>query len=402
MINKKEVKIAYFMLPLLTQGAGAEKYFVEAARNLAEDDFFDVDVITLDEKSFSVFARIIHILSHGNFFGRIDITGRETESNVKRKLGGAMWRKVSWNDLGKVLSTYDLIYSKNELVDLFALKKIGYKKLPPVVVGVHTPIYYPITDSVLSKLHNLFYLGFLYKYLLCGVSCIHLSNKFTKKLVDDKFKIKSSLIYYPFASKPVAKSAKENSSSITFPISKTNICVVSRLADQKGIDILCRVIDELAEDKLISSKIQLNIFGSGDENNEKMVEELSKRHQFVKNYGHIENTLVPNILSKQDLFISTAKWETLPYNVLESQAVGLPVVAFDIPGPNDIIVNGITGILVEPKNEKEFLTAIKDIVYGEKIFLKKDIIANVDRKFDPDQIYHKIKKLFIGIIKDKS
>lgn len=387
------------MLPLLTQGAGAEKYFIEAAKNLA-DQGVPSEVITLNEKSFRTFARIVHILTHGNFFGKIDISGRESEANVVKRLGRAKWRKISWKNLGTVLSKYDVIYSKNELVDLFTLKKIGYGKLPPVVVGVHTPIYYPITDTTLSKIHNLLYLGYLYKFLLKGVSCIHLSNKFTKELVDRHFKIKSSLIYYPFSSKLILASAKENRYKTEFPKNRINIVFVSRLADQKGIDILGRVVDNLAQDPEITSKIKINIFGSGDEKNENIVKNLAKKYSFVKYFGHVENKLIPNILSRQDLFITTAKWETLPFNVLESQAVGLPVIAFDIPGPNDIIRNGKTGILVKTKDEGGFLKAIKDFVSSQHLFAKKDIIGHIDRKFNPEKIYSDLTKLFENTIKN--
>lgn len=394
----KKRKVGFFMLPLLTQGAGAEKYFIEAAKNLASQGISS-DIITLNEKSFRTFARIVHVLTHGNFFGKIDISGRESEANVAKRLGKAKWRKTSWKNLGAVLSDYDVIYSKNELVDLFALKKIGYKKLPPVVVGVHTPIYYPIANTVLSRLHNLLYLGYPYKFLLGGVSCIHLSNKSTKELVDRRFKINSSLIYYPFSSKSVLASSKEHCYKKEFPKNKINIIFVSRLADQKGIDILGRIIDNLAKDKITTSKIRVNIFGSGDERNEKIVKTLARKYSFVKYFGHVENKLIPNILSKQNLFFTTAKWETLPFNVLESQAVGLPGIAFNIPGPNDIIVNGKTGILVEPSNEKEFLRAIKDFIFGKRLFNRKEIIDHLDQKFNPKKIYSELVTLFDNTIR---
>jgi glycosyltransferase involved in cell wall biosynthesis len=47
------------------------------------------------------------------------------------------------------------------------------------------------------------------------------------------------------------------------------------------------------------------------------------------------------------LFISMSRKEGLPYSVLDAMARGVPVIASDIPGHRDLIVNGETGFLVD-------------------------------------------------------
>ncbi len=389
----KNKKIALFMLPLLTQGAGAEKYFIELARNLAQKGI-TVDVLTLDENFFKKFARLLHIFYAGDFFGKIDISGRESEETVKENLGNARWIKSSFKDLKKKLNDYDVIYSKNEIVDLFLLKMAGYKKLPPIIVGVHTPIFYQLTDSFFSKLHNFLYQSFLYKWLLRGVSCVHLSNKFTKDLVSEKFKIKTRLIYYPFSVDDIKKRALEAVCNHEFNGKKLNIVFIARLSEQKGINDLATIINELSQSKEVADRMCMNIFGSGGKKEEDIVSDLSKKYEFVKYFGHIENKYVPSVLLNNDLFISTAKWETLPFNVLEAQAMGLPVIAYDIPGPSDIIVNNITGYLV--KSKEEFLDKISK--FKKDDFDKEKISEHIKNKFDPDIIYEKI----LGMFEDNS
>lgn len=387
----KNKKIALFMLPLLTQGAGAEKYFINLAKNLSERGI-QTDVITMDEQFFKKFARLLHIFTHGNFFGKIDISGREKEEAINNQLGEAKWIKVSWKNLKKTFNNYDIVYSKNELVDLFLLKMIGYEKIPPVIVGVHTPIFYPSTKSFFSKLHNFLYLGLSYRWLLRGAKCMHLSNKFTKDLVDSKFDIKTELIYYPFSGEYLTENVEKYISKIAHDETRKNIIFVARLSEQKGIDALVEIIRSIAKKKEINNEIKINIFGSGDEKSESKVRALVKKYSFVEWYGHIENKYVPGILKKHDLFITTAKWETLPFNVLEAQAMGLPVIAFDIPGPNDIISNGYTGFLV--KDEDEFVKKIISIVSGDVIFDGRRIIQNMEEKFNPDKIYSELLSMF--------
>jgi glycosyltransferase involved in cell wall biosynthesis len=387
----KDKKIALFMLPVLTQGGGAEKYFIDLARNFSERGI-QTDIVTMNEKFFRKFGRVLHIFRFGNFFGKIPLAGREKEEFIRKQLGKAEWIKASWSDLKKCLGKYDIIYTKNEIVDLLLLKLKGYKKLPPIIVGVHTPIFYPNSKSFFSKLHNFLYQGFFYKWLLGGVRCVHLSNKFTFALVKKKFRVRSELVYYPFSCELIQKASEEIKSDIHFDENKINIVFISRLTEQKGIRSLAEIINRLAEKEEIVGKISMHIFGIGDEENENIVKFLKNKYPFVNYYGHVENRFIPNILSRQNLFITTSKWETLPFNVLEAQALGIPVVAFDIPGPSDIIVDGKTGFLV--KDENEFAEKIIQLALGKADIGREEIIKNIEHKFNPDKIYSQLAVMF--------
>lgn len=60
--------------------------------------------------------------------------------------------------------------------------------------------------------------------------------------------------------------------------------------------------------------------------------------------GRVSN--VSEFLAAGDVFLSTASQEGLPRNVMEAMAAALPVVAYDIRGCNDLIVDGLNGFLV--------------------------------------------------------
>jgi glycosyltransferase involved in cell wall biosynthesis len=60
--------------------------------------------------------------------------------------------------------------------------------------------------------------------------------------------------------------------------------------------------------------------------------------------GRLSN--VANYLAASDAFLSTASQEGLPKGVMEAMAAGLPVVAYDVRGCNDLVVDGETGFLV--------------------------------------------------------
>lgn len=389
-----KLKIALFMYPLLTEGGGAEKYFIELANHLSEKKDIKADVVTMDVKFFKFLTFLLNFYWFRPF-AKINVSGREKEADVRKRLGKARWIKSSVLDLRKNLKQYDIIYSKNEIVDLLLLKAVGYKKLPPIVVGVHTPVFYPQTNSFNSKLHNYFYGGRLYRFLLNGVALVHASNKFTASFLEKRFAVKTQLIPYPFSAPAQAKGLKETANKYHAP-GKFNIIFAGRLGEQKGVDLLPEIASQISLNNL-SDKVCLNIFGSGEPFWNERLRELAQKRSWVRYYGHVEHKLMLAILEKQDLLISPSRWEVLPYNILEAQAAGLSVLAFDIPGPQDIIVNGKTGFLV--KNKKEFLNKLVKLAKEGKHLSSKEVRENISRKFNPDKIYKDILKMFLKVKK---
>lgn len=69
--------------------------------------------------------------------------------------------------------------------------------------------------------------------------------------------------------------------------------------------------------------------------------------------GWLEHAQAVERLRQLDVFIHFARWDALGSVILEAMACGLPVIAADIPGCRDTVVEGETGFLV--KSEKELL-----------------------------------------------
>ena len=54
------------------------------------------------------------------------------------------------------------------------------------------------------------------------------------------------------------------------------------------------------------------------------------------------------MLAAADIFALPSHFEGLPMSVIEAMLTGLPVVATDIRGPREQVVDGETGLLVPP------------------------------------------------------
>jgi glycosyltransferase involved in cell wall biosynthesis len=66
-----------------------------------------------------------------------------------------------------------------------------------------------------------------------------------------------------------------------------------------------------------------------------------------------------------DLLVVPSREDNMPLTAMEGQSCGVPVVAFDIGGMSDIVVNGDTGALVSRGNTPELGAAISHLLKDE-------------------------------------
>ncbi|MGA8027360.1 MAG: glycosyltransferase family 4 protein [Bryobacteraceae bacterium] len=75
---------------------------------------------------------------------------------------------------------------------------------------------------------------------------------------------------------------------------------------------------------------------------------------------------VPELLAQTDLFILASKQETLPISILEAMRAGLPVIASDVGGISEEVIDGETGLLV-PSGSVEALSAALERLLSDKM-----------------------------------
>ena len=79
-----------------------------------------------------------------------------------------------------------------------------------------------------------------------------------------------------------------------------------------------------------------------------------------------------------DVVVLPSYDEGLGRVLLEAQAMGKPVIAYDVGGINAALINGKTGYMVKKGNAEELFLKIKDLLINERIRLE---MGREGRKF---------------------
>ncbi|MBK1849821.1 glycosyltransferase family 4 protein [Marinobacter sp. 1-4A] len=127
---------------------------------------------------------------------------------------------------------------------------------------------------------------------------------------------------------------------------------IGQMIPRKGIPDLIEVFDQLYKQE---PDIQLQLLGDGSQRQELEAQaaELSSA-KAVEFLGFRSDRL--ELLSKFSLFVMTSSLEGIPRCMMEAMAVGIPVVAYDIPGVDQLVEHGKTGLLA-PFGDKTALEA---------------------------------------------
>jgi len=136
--------------------------------------------------------------------------------------------------------------------------------------------------------------------------------------------------------------------------------------DEVAFAFLARFIDEKRPEWVVRAAAQLPLdlpvrfimAGEGPlaDSVEGLVRELGVSHR-VSLLGFREDT--PMLLAAADCLVAPSKREGLPIAFLEAMAAGRPVIATDVGGVSELVVDGETGILVAPSDFGGFVGAIE-------------------------------------------
>ena len=128
------------------------------------------------------------------------------------------------------------------------------------------------------------------------------------------------------------------------PPGRVVVIAVSRLVRSKGYPELVAAMAELpaAELWVIGERLRSD---RGDDMDALFA--ASGLGARLRRLGYRDD--VAALLAAADIFALPSYFEGLPMSVIEAMLTGLPVVASDIGGPREQVADGVTGLLVPPR-----------------------------------------------------
>lgn len=163
------------------------------------------------------------------------------------------------------------------------------------------------------------------------------------------------------------------------------IISAGRLVPWKGFATLIKIMEKLPDWKL-------TIAGDGPIKNElkDLISSLGLEDR-VKLTGIIPREELLVELKDSDLFILNTSFESFSFQTVEAMHLGVPVIITNIGNLREIAENGKEGILVDPNDEGQILSAIKKI--DEDSNFRHSIIDNAKRKSEKFSIKNTLDRL---------
>jgi glycosyltransferase involved in cell wall biosynthesis len=162
--------------------------------------------------------------------------------------------------------------------------------------------------------------------------------------------------------KPMGKENARN--LLNLPLDKNIILFVGALRSIKGVNYLIE-----AAKKFVDIDTELYMVGRDDglkKSLVKMAQEL-KIIDFIKFIGPVNHEDIPLWISASDLLVLPSLSEGRPNVILEALACEVPVVATDVGGIPELMVNGETGYLVPAKNSLDLSEKVKKLLEDEDL-----------------------------------
>lgn len=208
---------------------------------------------------------------------------------------------------------------------------------------------YIILERALGKLTNQF---------------INVSNGEKQLCIDNKlFKASKSIVIFNAIENDENQYPAKNELriKINLPVDKFLIISVLRFDTAKNITALLRIAKNLSDD----TDFQFILIGEGEEklSIENKISENEIKN--VKLLGFQQN--VDEYLHSSDLFLSTSFGEGLPYSLIEAVRAGVPIVASNVTGNNEVVFDNQNGYLFRVNDTDSATKFIRELKISNEL-----------------------------------
>lgn len=139
---------------------------------------------------------------------------------------------------------------------------------------------------------------------------------------------------------------------------------VGRLTKDKGVNELVAVFKQLSEENDHLRLLIVGDYEEADPVDNKVKWEIENNPKIIKT-GFLSDPVAYYYL--MDIFVFLTKREGFGNVSIEAALCGLPVIASDVTGAKNTIVDGKTGYLVDPENLQDVRQSISQLIESESL-----------------------------------
>jgi glycosyltransferase involved in cell wall biosynthesis len=182
-----------------------------------------------------------------------------------------------------------------------------------------------------------------------------------------------------------------------------NVLYVGRLAKEKGVNYILEAFPKIVK---AHSSCTLNIVGDGPyrSNLLHLAQELGIEKKVIFHGKLSGEPLIEAFQKSNVVVIPSVSLDNSPIVAYEAMASGRPVVGSNIGGIPDLVTDGETGYLVEPRNPDQIAEKVIRVLSNRELAIKmgKKARENCLIYFNKEDHYNKLKTIYEDMIKEKS
>jgi glycosyltransferase involved in cell wall biosynthesis len=113
---------------------------------------------------------------------------------------------------------------------------------------------------------------------------------------------------------------------------------------------------------------------------------------------------IPDLLNATDAFVLPSLWEGMPLTLLEASATALPIVATDVGGNAEVVLEGETGYLVPVKDTEALAQAmlrVMNLSEADRSAIGQAGRAHVVQNFDLERVVDRWEALYRELLQRK-
>ena len=176
------------------------------------------------------------------------------------------------------------------------------------------------------------------------------------------------------------------------------IGAIGRLVWQKGFEYLIHAVGDIAE---YNQNIKLLVVGEGPERHHliRLVEQLNINECVI--FIEFQRD-VKRILSTIDVLVVPSLLEGFPMIILEAMAMSKPIIATQIDGITEQLVDGKSGILVPPEDADALKTAIQRLMENDRLRnrLGKNARNRVEKDFSIEKMIDETTNVYQSLVEN--